>query len=370
MKTTTGERVGCLLHGITLKLIFLYSVFPLQSRASSEPCILQAKVTKSGSVAIVHNPALSDNSPYVTDVNVGKDNPNYFSVAWDNNHYPVHDGSSCGTQKCVDHGTDCLCDIVLTESSVFAALPTRDEIIDKLKVGGFDVSILDGYTLHRDSTEEIQVYQKGSEYNKDTLFKTDHLGKSVLFKNIEFNVNIDDFSFRNPVQFLNPALREARDASYETDAVIGHYVQHHNTPPFLAKRMIQRFGISNPSPDFIKDVASAFKSGRFVNGDISFGDSRYGNMEAMTASIILHEESRNVLLDADPTSGSLREPVLKYIGLLKSLEFSNAPYAPEIRLNNLQVKIGQEAHETPNVFSFFLPEFASPGMINLMTFNA
>ena len=353
-----------------LKHIFLNSIISLKSRASPDPCKLQAKVTKHGSVAIVHNPALSENSPYVTDINVGKDNPNYFTVAWDNNHYPVRDGSSCGTQDCVIHGTDCLCNIVLSESSVFASLPSRAEIIDKLKVGGFDVSILDGYSLHPDSTEEIKVYQKDAEYNKDTLFKTNYLGEPVLFKNVEFNVNIDEFSFRNPVQFLNPALREARDASYETDAVIGHYVQHPNTSPFLAKRMIQRFGISNPSPDFIKDVATAFKTGFFVSGSISFGDSRYGNMEAMIASIVLHEESRNVLLDADPTSGSLREPVLKYIGLLKSLEFSNEIYAPEIRLNDLQVKIGQEVHEIPNVFSFFLPEFASPGMINSMTLIA
>lgn len=54
---------------------------------------------------------------------------------------------------------------------------------------------------------------------------------------------------------------------------------------------------------------------------------------------------RSSVLDADPTSGSLVEPILKVTRLLRAMKLENLDLAGErVRLINLQQKIGQEPH--------------------------
>ena len=43
------------------------------------------------------------------------------------------------------------------------------------------------------------------------------------------------------------------------------------------------------------------------------------------------------------------------------MEFSIKPDTPELRLYDMQQRIGQMAHNTPNVFNFYLPEYSAPG---------
>jgi len=43
------------------------------------------------------------------------------------------------------------------------------------------------------------------------------------------------------------------------------------------------------------------------------------------------------------------------------MEFSIKPETPELRLYDMQQRIGQMAHNTPNVFNFYLPEYSAPG---------
>jgi hypothetical protein len=43
------------------------------------------------------------------------------------------------------------------------------------------------------------------------------------------------------------------------------------------------------------------------------------------------------------------------------MDFLINPKTPELRLLNLESKIGQMAHNNPSVFSFFLPEYSTPG---------
>jgi hypothetical protein len=139
---------------------------------------------------------------------------------------------------------------------------------------------------------------------------------------------------------------------------------HPNTAPFLAVRFAQRFGLSNPSPRLVDTVATAFRSGRYIDlsTGTSFGSGEYGNLGAMVAALLLDRESRSVVLDADPASGSVLEPLLRYIRLMKSLEF-----APDYADRNFQMIsdvmdwIGQMPHAHPNVFSFFLPNYQPAG---------
>ena len=95
-------------------------------------------------------------------------------------------------------------------------------------------------------------------------------------------------------------------------------------------------------------VLIAFKTGTFTHPDSSeddFGDGRYGNLQAMVAAVILDPEMRTVVLDADPTSGSLIEPILKVTRFMRAMEFRKRIIAGDrLKLVELQEKIGQEPH--------------------------
>ena len=63
-------------------------------------------------------------------------------------------------------------------------------------------------------------------------------------------------------------------------------------------------------------------------------------------------EARSASLDADATFGAVREPLLKVLHFMRSLE-----YAPrggrQIDLHNLQDDIGEFPYESPSVFNFY-----------------
>jgi cullin-associated NEDD8-dissociated protein 1 len=185
------------------------------------------------------------------------------------------------------------------------------------------------------------------------------------------------FQFRNPPHFvpnagdgeyvpngrdLNPygdGNHYASAAEHETEALIDHVFEHDNTPPFVAVRMIQRLTTSNPSPRYVQVVATAFQEGVFDGVTYS---GKYGCMAATIAAIILDREARTSLLDFDQGHGQLREPVLKVIHLMRSMEFSSKR-GMEVQLHAMSRKIGQMVFEAPSVFSFFKPEFAPSGRI-------
>ncbi len=115
--------------------------------------------------------------------------------------------------------------------------------------------------------------------------------------------------------------------------------------------MIQRFGISNPSPRFVETAATAYKNGEY-NG---IGSGEYGDLGAMVAAIMLDRESRSVALASDPTQGQIREPLLKVMSFMRAMEYKHdSPLALPF-LDSLYSDIGQGSHEHPSVFSFFLP---------------
>ena len=96
----------------------------------------------------------------------------------------------------------------------------------------------------------------------------------------------------------------------------------------------------------------AFKDGTYEG----IGDGKYGNLKAMVAAIVLDREARNPVLDADPTFGSFREPLIKFVGFMRAMDFAPSQRGgEEVRLVDLLEAIGQQPHKAPTVFSFFLP---------------
>lgn len=279
-------------------------------------------------VALVHKPNLDVSSSQQVWPLVEESNINYFKVKWIKPEGFPTPANSCGGGQCSVLNDECLCDMEVTTKIIFTALPTLKQIKNRLKIGAHDPMTFDNgaYSLHSDSTGEILVYvPAGAQtYTKDTVFGIERNGKQVFLKNYKSQATVagtTNYKFRNPPTFMSLVTPESRDAHYETDAVIDHYFYHPNTPTFIAIRLLQRFGFSNPSPRHISEVSEAFRSGKYrkPNKSIEFGDGKYGNLEATMGAILLDREARRAVLDADPAAGSLREPIIKFIGFLRSM---------------------------------------------------
>ena len=200
----------------------------------------------------------------------------------------------------------------------------------------------------------------GSNSIKLSMPGTNRYSAGIDYLRVEGLPLASSASFRNPPHFVNMAIDidsdelgevNLRDAEHETEAVLDYYFRHNNLAPFLCIRMIQRFGFSNPSKRFVKNCVDSFRSGSYSSGNHTFGNAKYGSLEAMVAAIVLDREATDPSARVDPSAGSVREPVLKVMNVLRSLEYQGTPPALEdgsllqstysTRMRNLQAKIGQ-----------------------------
>merc|ERR1719266_2104152 len=343
------------------------------------PCDISIKVDHEGQIAIVHEPEGIIEDDVIS--RVGRQSPSYFGVHWTNDTFPkpsnncaIDDGAFC---EVINNG--CFCKTEVVEERIFSGwsdLPmTVEDLLSLVSVGSRPPDTFDENTFDppRNRANVIKVYYRVGRYmDTDAVFEVTVHGHKKYYRNVRSNVFVQGtstttaLSFRNPPHFMSFVDRDERDAHYETDAVLDDYFHHSNTAPFLAIRFIQRFGNSSPSPRFVKAVATAFVEGYYGwNGtQFEFGTGEYGDLGSTVAAILLDPESRSAVLDMDPTHGSLKEPLLKVFGLMRSMEFQRNLIMPEIRLEGVMNSIGQMAHEIPTVFSFFLPEYAPPGPVS------
>ena len=142
-----------------------------------------------------------------------------------------------------------------------------------------------------------------------------------------------------------------------------HLIRYPSAAPFICKKFVQYHGISNPSPGFVQRVTQAFISGSFTIGGVEFGGGKYGDMKAVAAAISLDPESLSPVLDEDPVSGNIREPLLKVIHFMRSLSFKRRPHVKfrHGMFQDVADKIGQMVFNPPDQFSFFSSDYSPPG---------
>jgi len=343
---------------------YMYDIdkFKLGFQWTDSSCKIRMKVDMFGLVSIVHRSSDAD-------VNVRNDNNNYFKVYWDGD-YPKNDlNGSCGSACTPLDDGGCLCDVTVSEVAVFTSLPSSDEeVLSNLYIGAFDPTAYDDGTYTTEVNGDIIAYHKNGVLSSSTIFEvTDKFGRVRLLKNSKETVGVvgsPEISFRSVPDFISLINEEAaaRDVIYEVDAMLDHLFYHDNTAPFIAKRLIQHFTTSNPDPSYVKAVVTAFRTGKYE----SIGSGQYGDLSAAIAAVLLEPDALSVVLDADPFHGSVREPLMKVISFLRSMEVELSPNRKAFKLSTPFVRnIGQMAHSFPSVFSFFLPEYVPSGRVGL-----
>lgn len=128
---------------------------------------------------------------------------------------------------------------------------------------------------------------------------------------------------------------------------------HPNNAPFISKQLIQRLVTSNPSPAYVKRVATVYTdNGHGVRGDLG----------AVYAAILQDDEARGPAGLTAPEYGKLREPMVRLVQWARTF---NAPAATTdwTKLGDLSdagTRLGQSPLRSPTVFNFFRPGYVPP----------
>jgi len=372
-------------------------------------CNVRVQVHPNGDINVVDDDV---NYPTGTRNEYALNNDNKFKVRWTDNTYPIVTGTTCGTSShsCqVGYASTCICTTNTTNTVVYNELSllvsiNKKELLNKLFIGASNNFIDSSENIYTKCTTTLcnsitsnsikngitSVWFKKTKngnigvLDKDTIFeiKSNIIGnapytlynrQSIVYIGDDINSGSGSvsLSFRNPPKFMPmfgerntgrtgfPASFDKPQAYHETDALIKHLFEHSNTAPFVSHRLIQRMVTSNPSPRYVDSVATAFRTGTY-NGITYSG--KYGDLKATVMAILLDREARSHVLDDVPSFGKLREPLLKVLHVMRSLEYT-AIRGRDVFFSYMEQKVGQWAFNSPTVFSYFLPEYQPPGEI-------
>jgi len=273
---------------------------------SSFGCSISAKINREGKVAVIHNPEITNADTYRM---VTRDTEMFFRVDWlSADPDSLLEGliSDCAGSGCTNgDGDTCICPTSVVETPVFfnrEQLLSAENILSVATIGSFQHVEENFQPVN--GVIGVSIYPH-DVLTKDTVFKVvDNNGQVHFRKNVKSDVRLgsSQAKFRNPVTFFSLSEPSTRDAVYEIDAALRQIFFHKNMAPFIAVRLAQRFGISNPSPRYVKSITKAFRNGIYVHSSagMAFGSGQYGCLEATIAAILLDKETLDPILDADP----------------------------------------------------------------------
>ena len=141
-------------------------------------------------------------------------------------------------------------------------------------------------------------------------------------------------------------------AKQDIDAALDNIFNHPNVGPFISRQLIQRLVTSNPSPQYVNDVADVFNENR---------DGERGSLASTIKAILMHNEARIGHLENPDTFGKLKEPLIRLTQIWRAFQPETIPFGFEYGW--VDSDIGQAPLNSPTVFNFFRPDYSLPGEI-------
>ena len=153
--------------------------------------------------------------------------------------------------------------------------------------------------------------------------------------------------------FLGTTIPEGQSSTMaDLKLALDTLFNHPNVGPFIGRQLIQRLVTSNPSPAYVRRVASAFNNnGQGVRGD----------MKAVIRAVLLDEEARGAHARKQPSFGRIREPVLRFTHLMRAFEASSRSGYWTMGPTNAPSELNQTAMRAPSVFNFYRPGYSPAG---------
>ncbi|MEL6725052.1 MAG: DUF1800 family protein [Pseudomonadota bacterium] len=166
--------------------------------------------------------------------------------------------------------------------------------------------------------------------------------------------------------FLGTTIPAGTPGEETIDRALDTIFNHPNVAPFVSRLLIQRFTQSDPSPQYIENVARAFEAGSFTaQGGRSFGNGQRGDLQATLAAVLLEPT-----IFAEPANGAtvitgkVREPILRFTHWARAFDIEGMDAYNERRLldtRSTEDALGQQAFRSPSVFNFYRPGYVAPG---------
>lgn len=117
-------------------------------------------------------------------------------------------------------------------------------------------------------------------------------------------INIPSRHDTRSATFFGVTVPAGANGEQALDIVVDTLFNHANVAPFICKQLIQRLVSSNPSPEYVKRVATIFNSDN--NGT-------RGNLKAVFEAILTDKDARNLPKRHPATIGKVREPMIRLI---------------------------------------------------------
>ncbi len=142
----------------------------------------------------------------------------------------------------------------------------------------------------------------------------------------------------------------------DINQTVNHLATHPNTAPFICTALIKMLTTSNPSTNYVGDVAAVFDP------------NEAGNFQKVIRAILLHPEARDCDRTETYTFGKLREPVVRLMNFFKAFPINVNTEEDEedfyfYEMVCYGINTGQSPFAAPSVFNFYLPDYAPQGPI-------
>ncbi len=242
------------------------------------------------------------------------------------------------------------------------------EVMQLFSIGLFELNI-DGSRILNAQQQPIATYDNLdiSEFSK--IFTGLMWGDRTPVLNQFFRGDLNRESYTIPMQMLNEMHepgpktllngftvpdRNPVDGDADITDALDNLFNHPNVGPFLGKLLIQRLVTSNPSPEYISRVASAFNDN---------GSGVRGDLKAVVRAILLDDEARDCAAVEDIFFGKLREPFVRYVQLSKAFDLTTDSGNHRNAMDDINDQINQKPFTSPSVFNFFQPDHQPIGPI-------
>ncbi len=153
--------------------------------------------------------------------------------------------------------------------------------------------------------------------------------------------------------FDDVIIPEGQSGIQDIEQALDALYNHPNVGPFIGLRLIQQLVKSNPTPAYIRRVATIFNNnGQGVRGDL----------KAVVKAVLLDPEARNCDWITQPENGKLIQPIERFTTLYKAFDIDSPTGRLWLDDENGNV-LNQSFQNAPSVFNFFTPFYAEDNII-------
>ena len=210
-----------------------------------------------------------------------------------------------------------------------------------------------GKTMETYNQEIIKAFARvytGWNYSSATELSPDL--KDDLFEVTPMKAFEDYHDTGEKILLGGQILPAGQTAAQDLQGALDNIFNHPNVGPFISKQLIQRLVTSNPSPEYVANVATVFNDN---------GSGVRGDLKAVVKAILLDDEALYGHEYFPTYFGKLKEPVIRLTALWRAFN-AQGDYG-NFRFANSKRYFGQKAYAADHVFNFYSPTYSQQGPI-------